>query len=103
MRPRRRSAEGSIHRERHPTKRRRTARGDDTPPPPWWGRAVSLNELASLEKRGEGSPSRRRLRVQTARVTPSPFASKLASSLRGEALPHQGGGGWRLGLPQRPI
>ena len=29
-------------------------------PPPWWGRAVSLSELASLEKRGEGDTLARR-------------------------------------------
>src|SRR5882724_6691617 len=45
------------------------------PPPPWWGRAVSLNELASLEKRGEGvalAVSRPRPGVPMAAVTPSP-------------------------------
>ena len=47
-----------------------------------------------LEKRGEGvTLSVNTLVAEAAAVTPSPFASKLASSLRGEALPHQGGGG----------
>src|SRR5258707_1027196 len=71
--------------------------GKRRPPPPWWGRAVSLSELASLEKRGEGVT----LSVNTpvarpARPTPSPSFSKLASSLRERALPHQGGGGRRF-------
>src|SRR4051794_7042421 len=53
-----------------------------------------LTSAASLEKRGEGVT----LNVNTpaansARVTPSPDFSKLASSLRKTALPHQGGGG----------
>src|SRR5207244_2958204 len=55
-----------------------------------------LASVASLEKRGEGvtaAVSRQRIGVLAERVSPSPFASKLASSLRGEALPHQGGGG----------
>src|SRR4051794_28947607 len=55
-----------------------------------------LASVASLEKRGEGVALATNMPpsgVSPARVTPSPFASKLASSLRGEALPHQGGGG----------
>src|SRR4051794_39402120 len=67
-----------------------------TPPPPWWGRAISLGELARLEKQGEGVTLAGRalsFGALSAAVTPSPRFLEFASSLRETALPHQGGAG----------
>src|SRR5438128_404435 len=74
----------------------RITRRKRRPPPPWWGRAVPLSELASLEKRGEGvtlaacSPP---VVVLSARVTPSPSFSKLATLAKRKSPPPPRGRG----------